>query len=176
MVGGAMIGGNFAPESGREDDHRKQEEDSCDFEPENSAGAAKGAQKTADPAGDCLAGLAECLSSLHRCARTCFARADLMRAANWNSLRHFDMSRDRPRWSETWLGDTAGRNARGNAHSDAERAADSACSHTVYDGSSGLERPVFMKSGPGSSLRLPSNRIGSKVERIQAAARMEFRV
>lgn len=45
------------PDGGAEDDHG-QEEDACDFKPDNSADAAKGAQEAADPGGDAARSLA----------------------------------------------------------------------------------------------------------------------
>jgi len=39
-----------SPDCGTEDDHRQEEEDACDFEPEDSADAAERAQKPADTA------------------------------------------------------------------------------------------------------------------------------
>lgn len=153
VVAGVMIGGNFAPERGREDDDRKQEENSRDFEPEDSADAPQRTQEAADAARDRLPGLAQRLSSLNGGARSGLAcgNALVARAARRSGPIRVSRRglRGRSRLSRQALFcDAPCGNARGNAHSDAERAANSACSHTVYDGSSGIERSARSNTNP----------------------------
>ena len=58
-------------------------------------------------------------------------------------------------------------NVPGDAHSNAQGAANHVRSHPVYDGSSGLWRVA-----PLAGSRLLSNGIGSKVKRFYAATRI----
>ena len=49
------------PQDRGEDQHRQEEEDACDLEPEDSAHALKGAQKAAQAGSDAAGGFAGCL-------------------------------------------------------------------------------------------------------------------
>ncbi len=52
MVGTVGVAQAGAPERGREDDHRQEEEDAGDFEPEDAADTAEGLEESAEAAGD----------------------------------------------------------------------------------------------------------------------------
>ncbi len=130
------VGYDGAPKRGSEDDHGQEKKDAADFEPENAAHAAKGAQKSTHTAFHGSTSLAHRLPNLMRRAGCRLACAVLLRgASNWNSLMHLSSGRGlRGRHQE--LPD----NVPGDAHSNAQGAANHARSHPVYDGSSGLWR------------------------------------
>jgi hypothetical protein len=50
VIGALRIAGSVHPQSPGKDDHKKEEEDACDLEPDDSAHAAEGAQKAAHTA------------------------------------------------------------------------------------------------------------------------------
>ena len=121
----------------------------------------KGRKKSAHAAAYGSTGLAHRLPNLMRRAGCRLACTVLLRGANWNSLMHLWSARGlRGRRQE--LPD----NVPGDAHSDAQGAANHARSHPVYDGSSGLWR--CSDRSPGCSAK----GFGSKVKRFYAATRM----
>lgn len=133
MVGSVSIGDDFAPERGREDDDGEQEESSSHFEPENSANAPERAQEPANPMTDRASGR-------QRSAALAYGNAALILRTSdrHNGIPGRARRSELPLQRNALARDAARHHARGNAHSDAKQATDSACSHTVYDGSSGL--------------------------------------
>ena len=124
--------------------HKDQEKCAGDFEPENAAYAAEGAQESARAAGhgttaQGLSGLAQRLSGLNRgagCRLSGGAVAILdCGAGNRSGLMHLSGGRRLRVGCQMPPGSTPN-----HAYSDAQGAADYARSHTVYDGSSGLMR------------------------------------
>ena len=55
MVGTVGVAHAGAPERRRKDDHRQEEEDASDFEPEDAADTAEGLEESAEAAGDARA-------------------------------------------------------------------------------------------------------------------------
>jgi hypothetical protein len=158
VIAGVPVGDCGSPERRGENDRRKQKEDPGDFEPEDSAHAAEGAQKAADAAAHGSPGLG------------CGAGSGLNggRASDTGHGYGHRMAGLRcPRRLRSAGNGLAG-NPSYHADSDAESPADGSRSHSVYDGSSGPRRFALGYVLPGLLL----HRIGSKVERFHAAARM----
>lgn len=133
MIAGMPVGDHGAPKRGSEDDDGQKKKDAADLKPENAAHAAEGAQESTHAATYGSTGLAHRLPNLMRRASCRLACTVLLRGANWNRLMHLRSARGlRGRRQE--LPD----NVPGDAHSDAQGAANHARSHPVYDGSSGL--------------------------------------
>jgi len=131
MVARVRIGEYGAPEPGRENDDGKQKKHSGHFEPEDPAHAAKGAQNTAHATAHGSPGLDRCAGS-----RLAGVKVPIPGVSNQSGGMHLRTSRrGLGRNHQTLPGD-----ASGDADCDAQSAADPVSSHTVYDGSSGLER------------------------------------
>ena len=141
MVRAVSVAGTSRPNSSPcKDRHKDQIKDACHFEPENAAHAAEGTQKAAHAAAHGMTGLAHRLRSLHRGAGCGLAGSAVLMvgtlglgAGNWNHLMQLRSS-SRGLWAA--LQKLPG-HAPGDAHSDAQGAANDARSHSVYDGSSG---------------------------------------
>ncbi len=111
--------------------HKNQKKDSCNFEPEDSANAAEGAEETAQAAAHGSPGLERGAGS-----RLAGVKVPVPGAGNQSGGMHLQTSRrGLGRNRQTLPG-----NASGDADCDAQSAADPVSSHTVYDGSNGLER------------------------------------
>jgi hypothetical protein len=89
------VGYDSAPKRGCEDDDGQQKKDAADFEPEDAAHAAEGAQKATHTAAHGSTGLAyrltdlpQRLPSLIRRAACLLSCTVLLCEANWNSLMH----------------------------------------------------------------------------------------
>jgi hypothetical protein len=120
VIGTVGPTGPHAPKVWGKDDYRQQKEDSGYLEPDNAAHAAEGAQKAAHAARNAAAGLPDRLpgspaSNVGSCDRLCLRRAGCGLCAARQVLAC---------------------NAARNAQSNAQGAAYSLRSHSVYDGSS----------------------------------------
>ncbi len=145
MVAGVRVGDCFAPKQGGEDHDGKEKKDAGNLEPENAAHATEGTQKAADAAAHRSTGLAHRLRSLNGGVGCCLAGGAVpvvgtpgLGAGNWSRLMRLRSGSRRLRVALKELRCSAP----GDAHSEAEGAANHARSHSVYDGSSGLWRLV----------------------------------
>jgi hypothetical protein len=115
--------GAHAPKIWRKNDDGEKEEEPCNFEPDDSANASKGAQEPTHAADNRSAGLV-CHSAGNspRIARTNFRV--------YSGLRRINGSRTGAR------GESLSGNTSGDSYSDSQGPADGLWSHPIYDGSS----------------------------------------
>jgi hypothetical protein len=164
----AVVGGG-APKRGSKGGDGKKKKGTRDLKPKDAADAAEWTQESTDAAGHVttargLAGLTQRLPSQDRRAGWGLGRGAALAVSSLGlgagnrsgSMRLSGGSGLRER-RQVMPGRTAN-----DTHSNAEDAAKNARSHTVYDGSSGIERFRAVAE-------LLSRGIGSKVERFQAA-------
>jgi len=141
MVRAVSVAGASGPNSSPcKDRHKDQIKDAGHFEPENATHAAEGTQKAAHAAAHGMTGVAHRLRSLNRSLGCGLSGGAVLvvgtlglGAGNRSRLMHL---RSGSRGLRVALQKLPGR-ASGDAHSDAQGAANDARSHSVYDGSSG---------------------------------------
>lgn len=162
VVAGMPVACDFATQRRGEDHDGKEKKDAGHLEPENAAYAAEGPQKAAYAAAHGTPGVARRLPGLNCRVGCCVAGGAVLAvgtglgAGNWSGMTHLGSGGRRVCAA---LQELPG-HVPGDAHCDAQGAANHARSHSVYDGSSGLWTLAY---------RLLSKEIGSKVDRFHAA-------
>ena len=138
VVAGVPVRDPGAPKRGSEDNDGEKKKDAGDLEPKNAAHAAEWTQQSAHAAAHGTPGLAQRLPCLNRRAACRLAGGAVLasRAGNRSGLMHLRSGGRGLRVGRQVMPS----HTPNDAHSNAQGAANHARSHTVYDGSSGLER------------------------------------